>query len=123
MVNEDFLRQLARQISKNVVNSTATQTSENLAIFCDGVSNNLKTEVLAAYPNIRILENSHTEDLSQIRTVLLVAPSLDIASKIALLQTDNSIVDLIVRALYTGKRVVAVVEGLLTVSKDRSESA
>jgi hypothetical protein len=54
---------------------------------------------------------------------LLVAPSLDIASKIALLQTDNSIVDLIVRALYTGKRIVAIVEGMLAASKDRPDSA
>jgi hypothetical protein len=120
MVTEEFIRQIARDISHRIISEESvgkspSRAADTLLIFDDGADDSLRSAAKAAYPEAAAISQISGADqqLASCSKVVLVAPSLDLASKITLLQTDCPAADLIIRALLAGKRVVAVTEGML----------
>jgi hypothetical protein len=120
MVTEDFIRQIARDISHKLLagetaRSAAAPAAETLLVFDDEASETLCGAVRAAYPHSEALKPTPEMGgaLNTCRTLVLVAPSLDLASKISLLQTDCPTANLVISALLARKRVIAVIEGML----------
>src|SRR5262245_46418409 len=120
MVTEDLIRQVARDISHKLLAGEAARSSaaagaETLLVFDDEASEKLRGAARAAYPNCEVVKPSPETGVAfnACRTVVLVAPSLDLASKITMLQTDCPTANLVINALLARKRVIAVIEGML----------
>jgi hypothetical protein len=120
MLTEDFIRQVARDISYRVLSGeasqqTAARDAQTLLIFEEEANDALRKAAKAAFPDSEFIRPSPEaeEPLRACKTVVIVAPSLDLASKITLLQTDCPTANFIIRALLANKRVVAVIEGML----------
>jgi hypothetical protein len=129
MMREDLIKQVAREISRKLLAGNAPPApAQTLLIFDDEASDSLRTMARAAYPGAVAVTSpstsSNTESsLAACATVVLVAPSLDLASKITLLQTDCPTANLVIRALLAGKRVIALTEGMLACTTQSAHPA
>jgi hypothetical protein len=124
MLTEEFIREVARNIAGRLDEPKQVQSdlSRTLIVFGSEASDSLQAAAKRAYPDAELLIESSTPERSPEKgidsysTILLIAPSLDLASKIAQLQTHSQIANFIVRSLLARKRVVAALEGMLASS-------
>jgi hypothetical protein len=135
MIKEDLIHQVASEISHRLLAGSAssqitpsdwaTKGERPLIIFCQDANEAVRAAVSVACPNAQALTANSligankTPDTGDFTVLALVAPSLDLAAKIALLQTDSALADLVVRALYADKRVIAVMAGMLAPPPDK----
>ena len=125
MINEDLIQQVANDLSQRLLagrSGTTFQTRQPFLIFGEEATETVRKELLAALPDAKIIpaissaqqSQALQSELSSCPAIILIAPSLDLASKITLLQTDCPTASLIIRALFANKRVIAVMEGPLS---------
>lgn len=108
-MNDEQIRQIASEISRKVLEG------RQLAIVFPEANESLRHKVRAEHPATEFVTLDDLPKSSErYSSLLLVAPSLDFASRLIQLQTDHPVVDLVVRALYAGKRVQAILSGMLS---------
>ncbi len=107
-MNDEQIRKIASEISRKVLDG------RQLAIIFPEATDQLKSEVRTEHPAAEFVTLDSLPAGDRFSTILLVAPSLDFASRLIQLQTEHPAVDLVVRALYAGKRVQAVLGGMLS---------
>lgn len=119
-MNEELIRQVASEISNKLLTGAPpvqlpARAAHTLLIFGEEANNALRASIMAACPGAHTAQPGSVaeEQFAACTTLVLVAPSLDLASKISLLQTDCAIASLVIRALFANKRVLAVAEGIL----------
>ncbi len=124
MVREDLIKQVATEISNRLLTPvskpiTVKVAADTLLIFDQDTVDTLRTAITAAQPQAAIFTTSAlptTEALIHCKTLVVVTSSLDLASKIGLLQTHCAVTSLIISALMANKRVVFVTTGMLASS-------
>lgn len=108
-MNDEQIRKIASEISRKVLER------KQLAIIFPEATEKLKHRVRGEYPATEFVTlDSLPKTAERYSSLLLVAPSLDFASRLIQLQTDNPAVDLVVRALYAGRKVQAILDGMLS---------
>lgn len=107
-MNDEQIRKIASEISRKVLDG------RQLVIIFPEATEQLKSEARAEHPAAEFVTLDCLPASDRFSTILLVAPSLDFASRLVQLQTEHPAVDLVVRALYAGKRVQAVLGGMLS---------
>lgn len=115
MPNEDLIRRMADELARKLLKSNNPQRA--FIIFGEESSELLRSKVLNLLPNEEIVENNVVREkiatLSTTKAVVIVGPSIDLVSKITLLQTDCPTSALVVKALFDNKRVIILANGPL----------
>jgi hypothetical protein len=115
MPNEDLIRRMADELARKLLKSNNPQRA--FIIFGEESSELLRSKVLNLLPNEEIVENNVVREkiasLSTTKAVVVVGPSIDLVSKITLLQTDCPTSALVVKALFENKRVIILANGPL----------
>lgn len=118
-MNEDLVRQIASSLTEKLLkgsgDKTPRQATTPLIIFGEETTEPLKSQLRNAIARAEFTEKAPTQpNWSNYTQLVLVAPSLDLVSKIRQLQTDCPTAKLTVDALCQGKRVLAVTDGVLS---------
>ncbi|MFY9223300.1 MAG: hypothetical protein WAQ98_11550 [Blastocatellia bacterium] len=115
MPNEDLIRRMADELARKLLKNNNPQRA--FIIFGEESSELLRSKVLNLLPNEEIIENNTVKEkiaaLSTAKAVVIVGPSIDLVSKITLLQTNCPSAALVVKALFDNKRVIILANGPL----------
>jgi len=115
MPNEDLIRRMADELTRKLLKNNNPQRA--FIIFGEESSELLRSKVLKFLPNEEIIENNVVKEkiaaLSSAKAIIIIGPSIDLVSKVTLLQTDCPTSALVVKALFDNKRVIILASGPL----------
>lgn len=113
---ESIIQQMAEELTRKLLKSSVEAKQKAFIFFCEETTEVLRSKVLALLPNEEVLANTTVEKINSLDTckaVVVVAPSIDLAAKITTLQTDCPVSSLVIKALFTNKRVIILPTGAL----------
>ncbi|MEW6735197.1 MAG: hypothetical protein AB1489_28155 [Acidobacteriota bacterium] len=120
MIKEEFIRQVAGELSQRLLAGEAAVARKDaplLLLYATEASEATRNIINAACPEAMLVnlpaQSGTNELITSCTTLVVVAPSLDLASRIVALQVDCPAADFIVRTLFANKRVIFVTEGML----------
>lgn len=115
MPNEDLIRRMADELARKLLKNNNPQRA--FIVFGEESSELLRSKVLNLLPNEEVIENNVVKEkltaLSTAKAIIIVGPSIDLVSKVTLLQTDCPTSTLVVKALFDNKRVIILASGSL----------
>ncbi|MCS6885384.1 MAG: hypothetical protein RMM17_06035 [Acidobacteriota bacterium] len=106
-MDELAVRQIASEIARNFL------ARKQVVLVFPEANEALKQKAQSMFPRADFACSDKFEAKSGYSEVILVAPSLDFVSRLVQLQTEHPIVDFIVKLLYDGKPVRAMLGGML----------